>query len=187
MICPHCGTKNNSSRFHCINCGESLSETPKSATKKKQKHKPANTTFILLGIALATLLIGIVHAENAGPKGEGIITLGVYMLFGIFPGVLWLREVNRQKAGNLTTLWLYRVIFMLLGLFAWPGLLLLLLLRSRANDQFRNPLKVVAILAAAIVFFPYLIVQIGKASSDLEFQQRQNLSSRAIKTGKVAI
>jgi hypothetical protein len=143
---------------------------------KKPKSKPAITTWLLLGIGLAMLALGVVLANTStGSSSIGMLMLAFYMNLGILPGIAWLRQVNRAQFASASQLWLYRSLFVLLALLAWPGLLLLLLLRSRVNSQFADPLKFVAIAAAVVVLAPVLMVWSGGAMSRASQRRTEHL------------
>jgi hypothetical protein len=178
LNCPHCGSSNASSRLYCAACGKLLDPPTRPTAAKKLKGKPAVTTWLLLGLSLAMLVLGIVLSHTVfGLSHFGLVLLGPYACLGILPGIAWLRQVNRTQYASVSQLWLYRIIFLLLALLAWPGLLLLLLLRSRVNSQYANPLKFVAIAAAAVVLAPVLMVWSGRAMSIASQRRTERLRS----------
>ena len=172
MNCPHCGAVNASSRRYCTVCGGALLKVAAPPVAKRSRGKPAVTTWLLLGIVLSTLIVGI-FAYNRPQGSIGLVMLALYMSLGIWPGIAWLRQVNRTRFDTPAALWLYRLVYVALALLAWPGLLLLLLLRSRVNANYAHPLKFAAISAAAVVLVPVLIVLLGRTLSSADQRRVQ--------------
>ncbi len=165
MNCPKCGTDNLNSRLYCSACGASLTKMPQ-VSPKKRSFRPVTILLAVVGVAIH--LFGCLL--SMAPGGAVLIFLLIYIDIVGFTAILWIRRVNSQlKAGDPKTLWLYRVVFVVLSIIAWPILLCLLIIPNLESRP--DSLRAVAILTGAAI--PLFLVVLGAFMLFGKYQDHQ--------------